>query len=242
VTLIAVVDLETTGIDPAVDRVVEAARVTVDADTRAIVTSGDQWRFHPGERGVPPEASAVHHLTLADLTGRPPFTRGEWSANVAPTGDYLAAHNVEFDRGFIDAAPVAANQFDPGPEARPWICTLKCARAAWPEAPAHGNQVMRYWLGLTPDLSGASHAHSALYDAIVTAHLLLRLLDYFNGDLARMVQVSSEPSLLRAIGFGKHRGTLWSDAPKDYLSWVLKQDFGPDEKHTARHYLWGTTA
>jgi oligoribonuclease (3'-5' exoribonuclease) len=35
--LIAVVDLETTGIDPAVDRVVEAARVTVDADTRAII-------------------------------------------------------------------------------------------------------------------------------------------------------------------------------------------------------------
>jgi exodeoxyribonuclease X len=52
-----------------------------------------------------------------------------------------------------------------------------------------------------------------------------------------MVQISNEPSLLRSISFGKHRGEPWSAVPKDYLRWVLDQDFGPDEKWTAAYWL-----
>lgn len=233
-TLIHAIDLETTGLDPIVDRVVEAARVVVQLPEWVSTRPGAAWRYHPGERGVPPEASAVHHLTLRDLEGRPPFTRGEWT-QIATSANYLCAHNAAFDRAFVDATPPVD---DPGPEARPWICTLKCARVAWPDAPAYGNQVLRYWLGLEPDLTGCTHAHSALYDATVTADILLRLLDAFDNDLDRMVRVSSEPSLLRTVGFGAHRGTLWSAVPRGYLKWVLSAEgFDVDTRHTAQYYL-----
>lgn len=39
--------------------------------------------------------------------------------------------------------------------------------------------------------------------------------------------------------FGKHKGTLWSQVPRDYLDWVVnKSDFtDEDVLYTARHYL-----
>lgn len=240
--LIATIDFETTGVDPVIDRVVEAARVVVQEPERVVTRAGDQWRFHPGERGVPPEASAVHHLTMADLEGRPSFTLDEWW-NITPAANYLAAHSVAFDRAFVDAAPIVEPHVGPNQETRPWICTLKCARVAWPDAPAYGNQTLRYWLGCEPDLSLCTHAHSALYDATVTAEILLRLLAHFDGDLERMVRISSEPSLLRQCHFGQHRGALWRDVPRSYLEWILRQEgeraFDPDVRHTANYHLNG---
>ena len=30
--------------------------------------------------------------------------------------------------------------------------------------------------------------------------------------------------LLKTVTFGKHKGTLWGEVPKDYLQWLAKQD------------------
>src|SRR5438309_9251712 len=66
---LAVLDVESTGLDPAVDRVVEVAAV----------------KFHPGGRvatygrrvnptvPIPPAATAVHGITDADAAAAPPF-------------------------------------------------------------------------------------------------------------------------------------------------------------------------
>ena len=61
--MIRVVDVETTGLDPAVDRIVEIAVVGVDFERRCY-----RKLFHSlvdPEIPIPPEASAVHHITTA---------------------------------------------------------------------------------------------------------------------------------------------------------------------------------
>ena len=68
--IVRVVDIETTGLDPATDRIVEIAVVVVDFQ-------GQHYRklFHslvdPGIP-IPPEASAVHHITTAMVAGKAP--------------------------------------------------------------------------------------------------------------------------------------------------------------------------
>jgi exodeoxyribonuclease X len=43
---------------------------------------------------------------------------------------------------------------------------------------------------------------------------------------------------LRRIGFGKHKGLLFSEAPADYLRWIVdKAEFDADVTATARYWL-----
>ena len=66
---LAALDLETTGVDPAADRLVEVAVLTV-------LPGGGQELFHrrvnPGVP-IPPAATAVHGIGDADVAGAPPF-------------------------------------------------------------------------------------------------------------------------------------------------------------------------
>src|SRR5690606_5341836 len=64
-------DLETTGLSPAHDRIVELAiiKVTPQGDVLERVR-----RFDPG-CPIPPEATAVHGIGDDDVRGEPPFAR-----------------------------------------------------------------------------------------------------------------------------------------------------------------------
>lgn len=238
-TRIAVIDVETDRFegDEGEAKVIELACVVL-TDEWGEDEPGDcsweeeyssQWLFGGGP--ITPRARAVHHISDVDIAERIPFDKEWWDSVVAadePT--YYAAHNAAFDRTVIERAV--------GDTERPWICTLKCARVAWPDAPAFGNQVLRYWREIERAVEPASlYPHCALYDATVTSWLLADLIAEFNGDLERMVQVSSEPTLLYRCTLPKHRGVLWRDVPKDYLRWILSKDFDEDTAHTARYWL-----
>lgn len=231
--MITVIDTETDRLEgeEGAARIVELAAVALDPVSGEI-SSKRSWLFAPGPGGVTPRASAIHHLTDATLAGRPAFDGDAWQAALGGA-EYAAAHNVAFDRPIIERSIPPREGYAPPV----WLCTLKLARVAWPEAPAHSNQTLRYWLGcdglVPPDL----YPHRAGYDALVTAWILVRLLAHFGGDLERMALISSEPSLLPRMGFGEHRGKPWSEVPKDYLRWILRKDFDADVRHTARHWL-----
>jgi len=140
--------------------------------------------------------------------------------------DAFASHNWRFEAQWL------GDKLD----GRPAVCTYKCAMRVWPEAPAHNNQALRYWLrprGLSPII--ASSAHRALPDAYVTAFLLLELLEL--STMEELIAWTTEPVLLPRVMFGKHRGVPWSEVPVDYLAWVAeKSDLGEDAKFTASHY------
>lgn len=62
---------------------------------------------------------------------------------------------------------------------RRWICTMKCAKHLFPDAPGHSNQVLRYHMKLDQDFDDAERAmppHRAGPDTFVTAHRLARMV------------------------------------------------------------------
>lgn len=223
-----VIDYETTGVpEDAGAEVIELAYVDVDPVALSIT---DRWQSFAKPVGpIPPQVKAVHHILEEDVAGAPAI-RELWPLlfqGCAPQ-DILVAHNAAFEQHFHKG------------DGRAWIDTYKCALVVWPDAPAHSNQVLRYWLKLDHatgfDRAAAMPPHRALPDAYVTAHVLIRLLQ--ESTIEEMVGISAAPVLLRRIGFGKHRGLLFSEAPADYLRWIVdKAEFDADVTATARYWL-----
>ena len=224
-----IVDTETTGLDPAVDRVCELAGVHWTAH------QGESRRFetlvNPG-RTIPPEASAIHHLVDEDVVGSPSIQEALESLNVEPFGVWVA-HNADFDFKFL-----------PNDE-RPILCTLKLAKKLFPDSLKHTNQYLRYALKLlVPEAKGLP-AHRALADAVVTTALLRHLLVEASRHrpelrtIEDLVAWTLEPNLLPMCRFGKHSGKPWSEVPKDYLQWMVKTmtDMDPDLRFTVEHWL-----
>ncbi len=220
-----VVDTETTGTEER-DQIVElAARWR---GTGGSLSSYNQLA-NPG-MPIPPEAMAVHHITDESVRFCPPSSEivTEFCLFIMRLANpVMVAHNAEFDRGMIERA---------GLPRLPWVCTWRCALHIWPDAPGHGNQVLRYWLGLEPEVPADLYPHRALYDVIVTEAILARMLQ--ERTLEQLIDMSGRPAVLRKIRFGKHRGQLWAELPRDYLQWIARQpDMDADSRHTAMHYL-----
>lgn len=160
-----VLDLETTGFEPATDRVVELGYCF--GNQARLVGGPASSCFVKPHREIPATAMAVHHITeemVADGL--------ELHEAVAPliksmdtTGVHcVVAHHAAFDRAFLP---------DMG---RPWLCSLRLARRLWPEAPSRNLQVLRYWLGLDrPELHRCT-PHRAGFDAFLSAILFQREL------------------------------------------------------------------
>lgn len=223
-----VIDYETTGLpDTPGSEIIELGRVDVDLRTGAI---GNLWRSFAAPKGpIPPQVKAVHHILEEEIAGAPelvdlwqPFWEG------CGPDDILAAHNASFEQHFHSG------------DGRHWIDTYKCALTLWPDAPAHTNQTLRYWLDLDRansfERDAAMPPHRALPDAYVTAHILSRMLALCSA--SDLVSISGKPALLSRLGFGKHRGMKFSEVPIDCLQWIRdKSDLNEDVKFSAAHWI-----
>lgn len=211
-----VIDCETTGMDDD-SKVVEVAGVYLDD---AGQFSRECQTFVNPQCPIPPQASAIHHITDEMVKGAPLY--GE-CVDLFRDADYYVAHNSQFDRKYL------------GTFGKPWIDTYRCALRLWPDAPAHSNQVLSYWRGHERPPESAGHAHRALYDCYVTARLFCELSSHLS--LEEMLRISEEPARLVRLNFGKHRGEKFCDVPESYLQWMSGQDFDEDIKFTVAQEL-----
>ena len=225
-----VVDTETTGLDPSVDRICELAGLR----TSLAAPEGRAFEslVNP-ERSIPPEASAIHHLTDLDVAQAPALGVVLPLLTWEPF-DCWVAHNAAFDFGFLPH------------QDKPVLCTLRLARKLLPDLPRHANQYLRYAIPLQVPAAKGLPAHRALADVFVTAALLHHLLAEARRQQPQLATVedliafSTEPVLLKTCRFGnKHRDQPWSVVPKDYLRWMLRevQNLDPDTRHTVEHWL-----
>lgn len=226
-TCIAVVDTETTGLDLEKDCIVELACIPIKGPPWKIDLQNATSSLVKPTCPIQIPAMATHHITEDMVMFAAEFDMALQQSKILDA-QYVAAHSADFDFGFI--------KID-----KPIICTYRCAKHLWPDAPSFKNQALRYWLpNLDIELYDSQSImalppHRALFDAWTTAHILMRMLDEHNPE--ELIRLTGEPILLKTVGFGKHYGELWSDVPSDYLRWILKQDFDADTKHTAMH--WG---
>lgn len=91
------IDTETTGRDPAVDRIVEIGCVFFN---NGEVTKRLSWLINP-ECPIPKEASDVHGIKDDDVKDAPRFSDVAQEVLDALTGAVPVAYNAEFDRDFL---------------------------------------------------------------------------------------------------------------------------------------------
>lgn len=184
-----------------------------------------------GSDKITAETRAIHHIAPRDVAGRPPWNARDFTERAARDGvSYFAAHHANFEAQWFEGADAPA-----------WICTWKCALRVWPDAPAHGNQFLRYWLeeqGLTsPDADMCQPAHRAGPDAYASGHLIAAILRS-GASVEECLAWTREPAALPRITIGKQKGAKWADVDAGFLGWMLKQsDMDRDLVWNARREL-----
>ena len=94
---IALVDVETTGRDASVDRVVE---IGIAVGRGGQIVARDNWLIQPGVP-IPEEARLVHGISDADVEASPRVEAIAHEVAAALSGCVPAAYNAAFDRAFI---------------------------------------------------------------------------------------------------------------------------------------------
>ena len=172
---IALVDVETTGRDPAVDRVVEVGIVTGRAGE---VVERRSWLVNP-ERPIPEEARAVHGITDDMVADAAPFTAVGAEIVAALTGVIPAAYNASFDRAFLVA------ELDRAGLDRESLPASLAASVEWIDPLVWAREIQQFEKGkslgdVTARLGIAlATAHRAMDDA----EAALRVLYAFAGDV-----------------------------------------------------------
>lgn len=241
---LAVIDLETTGVNIAQDRIVEIAVIRIELDgtrTRRV------RRVNP-ERPIPPEVTAVHGITNADVLNEPTFRQVARGLHQLLEGCDIAGFNViafdipllheEFTRAGIAWDVDTSRVIDAGivfrvmePRDLASAVTTYCDRE---HIGAHGAladteatadvieaQVARYARFQGPDAEAQIFAASR-YDGPPAADVGGKLTRDDDGDLV--------------YAFGKSKGTKVKNDP-GYARWMLRGEFSSHTKQLLREEL-----
>lgn len=195
---------------------------------------------------IPPEASAVHHISNKMIADKIPFPESPDYQKIKDLFEnentVMVAHNAQFDLMVIKKEEIIPKNF---------ICTLRVARYLDPEGKIerYNLQYLRYLLEIEIEAT----AHDALGDVLVLEKLYERLLKKIidsdeineNEAIEKMIEISSHPSLLRSINFGKYNGKEVEEVARidrGYLEWLLAQkesseQIDEDWIYTLRHHL-----
>ncbi|MFC6591735.1 PolC-type DNA polymerase III [Deinococcus lacus] len=177
---VVVFDLETTGLSPQKDGIVEigAMRIVGGQLSTDTFQSLVRPRSVKGEQlSIPWPAQRVHGITDAMVAQAPEIAEVlpaflEWAGDSA-----VVAHNVGFDSGFVRAAALAQQlRWAPRQE----FCTVKLSRRVFPAERAHNLDALAGRLGLSFAEGGR---HRSLGDVEVTAQAYLQLRERLGGRL-----------------------------------------------------------
>lgn len=165
-----IVDCETTGLNPATDRIIEIAALRVRSGRPVAVFH----RLVDPEQPLPRFITSLTGITDGDLTGAAPLSEVLEDLARFTAHDTVVGHNVRFDLSFIAAgARGAAGRSDAG---RPdgLLCTAETARILIPR-----DRVGRYRLATLADVLELDHRprHRTVDDVLATLDLLLYLND-----------------------------------------------------------------
>lgn len=229
---IVFLDLETTGIDPAKDRIVEISLVKVTPDGNKEVKTR---RLNP-EMHIPEVSSAIHHIYDKDVADCPTFQMIAKSLLAFIKGCDLAGYNSnKFD------IPVLVEEF-----LRAGVdVDMKDTHFIDVQNIFHKMEqrtlVAAYKFYCEKDLS---EAHSAEADTLATYEVLLAQLDRYpelQNDMAFLSEFSTRTQNVDFAGriiydekgvevfnFGKHKGrpvVEVLESEPSYYAWIMNGDF-----------------
>lgn len=241
---LVVFDTETTGVHHQVDRILALALVKIYPDGK--ITQWNQL-FNP-DTPIPPEATAIHGITDEMVRDKPSFRSMAGKVAAGFMGCDCAGFNVPFDLRMLKAElvragiPMVSGLLDGRVIDAYRIFSMKFPRTL--EA-----AVQEY---LNEPHEGA---HDALADTLATLRVLCAQLSRYPelpssvDGLADALSNDEAPEPDGktfwkfgevCMAFGKHAGQPLRQLSKDYLKWLLAQDFPEPFKELVRQAQTGT--
>ncbi|MFH0851818.1 MAG: 3'-5' exonuclease [Candidatus Peregrinibacteria bacterium] len=172
-----VFDVETTGLDPRQGhRILEIAGVRVEPFDPAQSKGGrilEERVFSQlvnPERPIPWEAKSIHKIGDEEVSSAPTIDAVLPEFLRFAQNSVLVAHNAEFDMGFLHREKECCWGYVELPEC---LCTLRLSRSLFPNAYRHTLDAMGAHVGL----SVPKNLHRALPDVLLTAQVLLKMLE-----------------------------------------------------------------
>lgn len=253
---LAFIDLETTGVDPRSDRILEISVMKVfppgpDGTTPEPVVR--TRRVHPG-MPIPPGATAVHHITDEDVAGEPHFEQLAKSLfELLDDCDFAGFGVRRFD------LPLLAAEFR-----RAGLVFETASRAVIDGKDIYHMKEPRTLAAAYALYCGGQleSAHSAEADMIASRDVIVAQLERYDDlpgsveALARVGAPAADPDAVDAEGklkwiageaclnFGKGRGKSLRELSQSadgrgLLQWILGKDFSPEVKGIVRAALDG---
>lgn len=230
-------DLETTGTNVIQDRIVEISIIKVFPDGEEFEKTR---RINP-EMPIPAEATAVHHITDADVANEPTFSKVAKSlAEIFADSDIAGFNSNRFD------VPLLLEEF----HRAGIILDLSKTRFIDVQTIFHKKEqrtlsaAYKFYCG-----NELEDAHSASADTRATYEVLKAQLDRYEdlpNDMKALAEYSSYSNMVdfagrliydeqhrEVINFGKHKGKLAEDILKTdigYYGWIMQGEFPQNTK------------
>ena len=170
-----VFDLETTGLSPERDAIVEigamrirGGRVQPEEVFQTLVRPQDA---HGNTLAIPWYTQRVHGISDQMVRGAPTLSEVLPQFLEFVGGAAVVAHNIGFDSGFVRAGAARHGlTWSPARE----LCTVQLSRRAFPHERGHKLDAVATRLGLEFEAGGR---HRSLGDVRVTAHAFILLME-----------------------------------------------------------------
>ena len=243
--VIAIIDVETTGVNTDRDQVIEFA-VQKGLEEGAF---NKAWRVRPSIP-IPAAATAIHGISNEDVRECPPFSAiADLVRKVFTGSSIIVGYNVEFDIKMLQSEFRRLRQPPLELSRIKVIDPLELWRRS---EPRRLEDAVRRFVG-------GEHvgAHAASADVAATGKVLTGMMQAFGladknwDELSEYINPEKKNWIgpthhfqwqngIPVVGFGKYKGTpVASVAQTDesYLPWIISQDFSPHVKEIAQAVL-----
>lgn len=209
-------DVETTGLDPVHDRIIEIAIVkfTFDGNLDSFETLIDP------EKIIPQETIEIHKITNDMIVGKPKIQ--DLLPNILKrlSGHIIVGHGIKLDLDFVIQACKRYDIPNTLTSCR-YIDTLRLARL-YGQSPVNSLEKLRVHFNIEEE-----GAHRAMNDVVVNIDVFKYLSQNFKTTESLLKRLET-PIALRTMPLGKHKGRIFSEIPTEYLRWALGKDFDQD--------------
>ncbi len=192
---IAALDVETTGLDPKNDAIIEIAIVHMRAGE---VEESWSSLVHPG-RPIGPDAQRITGITDADVADAPRFADVAEETAARLEGRAILAYNLAFDREFVERALDAGGR--QWPEKAVLLDPLILARGLFPDVRSRKLARIAERLGVTLE-----EAHRAEADAEAAGRVLYGMRAHLPDALSELLELQSQWAVAYARDTASWRG------------------------------------
>jgi len=178
---LAVIDVETTGLEPEEDRIIEIGIIHFQAGE----VVDEYGQLVDPQRDLPERATEITGITQTDLEGKPTFDEIADEVESQLRGKGIVAYNLDFDRSFVETELERAG--GEWPDESPTFDPLVFAREFFKD-------LRRKNLGTIADKLDIplEEAHRATHDAEVAGHVLYAFEDRLPEDLDDLMVLQAQ--------------------------------------------------